>query len=323
MRRGHLPKEINNLRLGECLLLGRDMAFDVDIEGLSQDTMRLEAELVEVRAKRTLPVGEIGHDAFGNVPVFVDHGTRRQGILAVGKQDVNVAGLTPLDEGVKIVFTSAGSPKKFTPMLHEAGIKVAHVVSSSKFARKCEEAGVDAVVAEGFEAGGHNGREETTTMTLIPQVRRATSLPLIAAGGIASGEAMLASMVLGAEGVQIGTLFALTEESSAADAFKQRCVSLEEGDTMLCLKKISPTRLIKNGLYDKVKEAEDGGASVDELRDILGKAASKRGIFEGDVDGGELEIGQITSAIKSVRPVAEVMKELVEGFEMAKENMME
>ena len=145
-----------------------------------------------------------------------------------------------IDSGVKIVFTSAGSPKKFTAMLHEAGITVAHVVSSSKFARKCEEAGVDAVVAEGFEAGGHNGREETTTMTLIPQVRRATCLPLIAAGGIASGEAMLASMVLGAEGVQIGTLFALTEESSAADAFKQRCVSLEEGDTMLCLKKSSP-----------------------------------------------------------------------------------
>ena len=159
-----------------------------------------------------------------------------------------------IDSGVKIVFTSAGSPKKFTPMLHEAGITVVHVVSSSKFARKCEEAGVDAIVAEGFEAGGHNGREETTTMTLIPQVRHATNLPLIAAGGIASGEAILASMVLGAEGVQIGTLFALTEESSASEAFKQRCISTEEGDTMLCLKKIAPTRLIKNSLYDKVKD---------------------------------------------------------------------
>ena len=227
-----------------------------------------------------------------------------------------------VDNGVKIVFTSAGSPKKFTPMLHEAGVKVAHVVSSSKFARKCEEAGVDAIVAEGFEAGGHNGREETTTMTLIPQVRRATGLPLIAAGGIASGEAILASMVLGAEGVQIGTLFALTEESSAADAFKQRCVSLSEGDTMLCLKKIAPTRLVKNGLYDAVKEAEDNGASVEELRGILGRAASKRGIFEGDIDGGELEIGQVASAIKSVRPVAEVMKELVDGFERAKGNII-
>lgn len=224
-----------------------------------------------------------------------------------------------IDSGVKIVFTSAGSPKKFTPMLHEAGIKVVHVVSSSKFARKCEEAGVDAIVAEGFEAGGHNGREETTTMTLIPQVRRATSLPLIAAGGIASGEAILASMVLGAEGVQIGTLFALTKESSASDAFKQKCVSLQEGDTMLCLKKIAPTRLVKNTLYDKVKEAEDNGASADELREILGKAASKRGIFEGDMDGGELEIGQIASAVGSVRPVAEVMRTLVEGFDRAKE----
>ena len=227
-----------------------------------------------------------------------------------------------VDSGVKIVFTSAGSPKKFTPMLHEAGIKVAHVVSSSKFARKCEEAGVDAVVAEGFEAGGHNGREETTTMTLIPQVRRATSLPLVAAGGIASGEAMLAAMVLGAEGVQIGTLFALTEESSAAEAFKQRCVSLAEGDTMLCLKKIAPTRLVKNPLYDKVREAEDNGASADELRGILGKAASKRGIFEGDTDNGELEIGQIASAIRSVRPVAEVMEGLVKGFAKAKERIM-
>ena len=212
-----------------------------------------------------------------------------------------------IDSGVKIVFTSAGSPKKFTPMLHEAGITVVHVVSSSKFARKCEEAGVDAIVAEGFEAGGHNGREETTTMTLIPQVRRATSLPLIAAGGIASGEAILASMVLGAEGVQIGTLFALTEESSASEAFKQRCISTEEGDTMLCLKKIAPTR---------------GGASADDLRAILGKAASKRGIFEGDIDSGELEIGQIASAIKAVRPVAEVMKELVDGVERAKEKIM-
>ena len=227
-----------------------------------------------------------------------------------------------VDSGVKIVFTSAGSPKKFTPLFHEAGLKVAHVVSSSKFARKCEEAGVDAVVAEGFEAGGHNGREETTTMTLIPQVRRATNLPLIAAGGIASGEAILASMVLGAEGVQIGTLFAITQESSASEEFKRRCVSLEEGDTMLCLKKIAPTRLIKNRLYDSVKEAEDKGASADDLRAILGKAASKRGIFEGDIDNGELEIGQIASAVKSVRPVAEVMKELVEGFDKARNSLI-
>ena len=198
-----------------------------------------------------------------------------------------------INEGVKIVFTSAGSPKKYTQRFHDADIKVAHVVSSSKFARKCEEAGVDAIVAEGFEAGGHNGREETTTLTLIPQVRRATTLPLIAAGGIASGEAVLASMVLGAEGVQIGTLFALTQESSASEAYKQRCISLEEGDTMLTLKAISPTRMIKNDLYKRLFDAQAQGASVEELRAILGQAASKRGIFEGDIDNGELEIGQI------------------------------
>lgn len=225
------------------------------------------------------------------------------------------------DEDVRIVFTSAGSPKKFTPMLHDAGIKVAHVVSSSKFAVKCEEAGVDAIVAEGFEAGGHNGREETTTMTLIPQVRKATDKPLIAAGGIASGEAMLAAMALGAEGIQAGTLFALTKESSAAEEFKQKCISLTEGETMLCLKRISPTRLIKNTLYNKISEAEDNGATADELRQIMGKAASKRGIFEGDTDNGELEIGQIASAIKEIKPVAEVMDELINGFEKAKERI--
>ena len=221
-------------------------------------------------------------------------------------------------EGVKIVFTSAGSPKTYTAMLHAAGIKVAHVVSSSKFAKKCEEAGVDAVVAEGFEAGGHNGREETTTLTLIPQVRRATTLPLIAAGGIGSGEAMLAVEALGAEGVQIGTLFALSEESSASEAFKQRCLQTEEGDTMLCLKKISPTRLVKNELYTKIAQAESEGASVETLRQLLGQAAAKRGIFEGDLDGGELEIGQIASAINEIVPVATIMKRLDEEYLRAK-----
>ena len=219
-----------------------------------------------------------------------------------------------IEEGVKIVFTSAGSPKKYTARLHEAGIKVAHVVSSSLFAKKCEDAGVDAVVAEGFEAGGHNGREETTTMTLIPQVRKATVLPLIAAGGIGSGEAILAAMALGAEGVQIGTLFALAAESSASDEFKRLCTSLKEGDTMLCLKKISPTRLVKNSLYNKVAEAEAAGASVDELREILGKAASKRGIFEGDVENGEIEIGQIASAVKSIDTVDEIFARLEREF---------
>jgi len=219
-----------------------------------------------------------------------------------------------IDEGVKIVFTSAGSPKKYTPMLHAAGIKVAHVVSSSIFARKCEEAGVDAVVAEGFEAGGHNGREETTTMVLIPQVRQATSLPLIAAGGIGSGAAIAAARALGAEGVQIGTLFALAAESSASTAFKERCVSLSEGGTILCLKKISPTRLVKNALYDSIAEAESRGAEAAELRDIIGKAASKRGIFEGDTDNGELEIGQISTAVSDIKPAGEIVKRLINEY---------
>lgn len=219
-----------------------------------------------------------------------------------------------IEKGVKIVFTSAGSPKKYTARFHEAGIKVAHVVSSSKFAKKCEEAGVDAVVAEGFEAGGHNGREETTTLALIPQVRDAISLPLIAAGGIGSGKAMLAAMALGAEGVQIGTLFAVSEESSASDAFKQLCVDLGEDGTMLALKKISPTRLIKNELFAKITEAESRGAEADELRELLGRAASKRGIFEGDLENGELEIGQIASTIKEVKPVAQIMHELITDF---------
>lgn len=214
-------------------------------------------------------------------------------------------------EGVKIVFTSAGSPKKFTARFHAAGIKVAHVVSSSKFAAKCEEAGVDAVVAEGFEAGGHNGREETTTMVLIPQVRRATSLPLIAAGGIASGEAVLAAEALGAEGVQCGTVFAVSRESSAAEAFKERCLAIQEGDTMLCLKKIAPTRLVKNRLYDSIKTAEDAGADADSLREILGKAASKRGIFEGDTDSGELEIGQVASAVRQIYTAREIVERMV------------
>ena len=219
-----------------------------------------------------------------------------------------------IEKGVKVVFTSAGSPKKYTARFHEAGIKVAHVVSSSKFAKKCEEAGVDAVVAEGFEAGGHNGREETTTLALIPQVREAISLPLIAAGGIGSGKAMLAAMALGAEGVQIGTLFAVSEESSASDAFKKLCVDLGEDGTMLALKKISPTRLIKNELFAKIAEAENRGAEADELRELLGRAASKRGIFEGDLENGELEIGQIASTIKEVKPVAQIMHELITDF---------
>ena len=220
------------------------------------------------------------------------------------------------EESVKIVFTSAGSPKKWTGWLHEHGMKVAHVVSSSVFARKCEDAGVDAVVAEGFEAGGHNGREETTTLCLIPAVRKAISLPLIAAGGIATGAAIVAVQALGAEGVQIGTRFALTQESSASEAFKKMCLNLNEGDTKLLLKKISPTRLVNNRFMNAVLEAEDAGASVDELREILGKGKAKKGIFEGDIVNGELEIGQVASLFKGrkIETVEAVMRELVDEY---------
>lgn len=223
------------------------------------------------------------------------------------------------DEGVKIVFTSAGSPKKWTSFLHDHGVLVAHVVSSSLFARKCEEAGVDAVVAEGFEAGGHNGREETTTLCLIPAVRKATSLPLLAAGGIATGAGILAARALGADGVQIGTRFALTQESSASEAFKARCLELKEGDTKLLLKKLSPTRMVKNPFFDAVEEAEARGASADELRDLLGKGRAKRGIFEGDLAEGQLEIGQIAADIADLPTVADLMDRLVREYREALE----
>ncbi|MDR2621086.1 MAG: nitronate monooxygenase [Dysgonamonadaceae bacterium] len=219
-----------------------------------------------------------------------------------------------MEEGVKVVFSSAGNPKTWTNQLKEHGITVVHVVSSSKFARKAEEAGVDAIVAEGFEAGGHNGKEETTTMTLIPQVRKATGLPLIAAGGIATGAGMLAAMSLGADGVQIGTRFALSEESSASSQFKKLCTELQEGDTFLALKKLSPTRLIKNPFFDKVKEAEDRGASSEELLQLLGRGRSKLGIFEGDLTEGELEIGQIASLIDQIEPVKTIMKQIVDEY---------
>lgn len=219
-----------------------------------------------------------------------------------------------VEEKVPIVFTSAGNPKAWTPFFHEHGIKVAHVVASTKFARKCEEAGVDAIVAEGFEAGGHNGKEETTTMCLIPEVRRCTTLPLIAAGGIGSGAAMLASMGLGAEGVQIGTRFALTEESSASPAFKEFCTRLNEGDTLLLLKKVGPTRLARNRFFEQVQEAEDRGAGKEEIAALLGRGRAKKGIFEGDLENGELEIGQNVSQFKSILPVKTVMEELVSEY---------
>ena len=219
-----------------------------------------------------------------------------------------------VEEHVKIVFTSAGNPKTWTGFLKEHGIKVAHVVSSSKFAVKCEQAGVDAVVAEGFEAGGHNGREETTTLCLIPAVRRATSLPLMAAGGIGTGSAMLATFALGAEGVQIGTRFALTKESSAHENFKQLCLNLNEGDTKLLLKKLSPTRLVKGGFTTAVEEAEARGASVEEMKELLGKGRAKKGIFEGDLKEGELEIGQVASLFREMQTAEEAIKEIIEDF---------
>lgn len=219
-----------------------------------------------------------------------------------------------LEEAVKIVFTSAGSPKTWTPLLQSNGVKVAHVVSSSLFARKCEDAGVDAIVAEGFEAGGHNGREETTTLCLVPQVREATSLPLLAAGGIGSGAAMLAALDLGAEGVQIGTRFALAAESSASEAFKQRCLGMAEGDTKLLLKKIGPTRLATNGFSRKVQEAEDRGATTEELREIVGKGRAKKGIFEGEIENGMLEIGQVASQARRIEPVSEIMAGIIDEY---------
>ena len=219
-----------------------------------------------------------------------------------------------VEERVPIVFTSAGNPKTWTRKLKDEGIKVAHVVSSSKFAAKCEEAEVDAVVAEGFEAGGHNGAEETSTMVLLPHVRRQISIPLIAAGGISTGEAMLAAMALGAEGVQVGTRFALTAESSASDEFKRMCTELKEGDTMLALKKVGATRLIKNPFYDRVKEAEDRGASKEELRELLGRGRAKKGIFEGDLTEGELEIGQIASLITDIPSAEEALAKIVREY---------
>lgn len=219
-----------------------------------------------------------------------------------------------IEEKVPIVFTSAGNPKLWTSKLQDKGIKVAHVVSSSIFAMKSKEAGVDAIVAEGFEAGGHNGREETTTLSLIPQVHKAVDLPLLAAGGIASGKGMVAAMALGADGVQVGTRFALTNESSASDAFKERCVKLPEGDTKLSIKKVSPVRLIKNEFFYQIQEMENKGASAEELREVLGRGRAKKGIFEGDLVEGELEIGQVASSVKSIIPAKHVISEMIEEF---------
>lgn len=225
------------------------------------------------------------------------------------------------EERVPAVFTSAGNPATWTARLHDAGCRVAHVVSSSKFALKSREAGVDAVVAEGFEAGGHNGREETTTMALVPQVRQAVDLPLIAAGGIATGAGMLAAFALGAEGCQLGTRFALTQESSACEAFKRRCVEVQEGDTILTLKKAIPTRLVRNGFCRTVEEAESRGATAEELLALVGRGRPKRGIFEGDLDEGELEIGQIAALIDDLPSAGDILRRLVAEYETARGNL--
>lgn len=226
-----------------------------------------------------------------------------------------------VEEKVPVVFTSAGNPKTWTGYLKEKGITVVHVVSSSKFARKAQEAGCDAVVAEGFEAGGHNGREETTTLVLIPVVREAVTIPVIAAGGIATGRQMLAAMVLGADGVQIGSRFICTPEASSHIAFKEAVVKAEEGDTQLSLKKLMPVRLLKNRFFEEVKEAELRGASEEELQHILGRARAKRGMFEGDLEEGELEVGQVSALIRNIKPAGEIVKEIWDEYVEAVEKL--
>lgn len=226
-----------------------------------------------------------------------------------------------IDEGVKIVFTSAGNPKTYTSYLKENGITVVHVVSSVKFALKSQEAGVDAVVAEGFEAGGHNGREETTTFTLIPMVKEQLQIPLIAAGGIANGRGMLAAMVLGADAVQVGSRFVASEESSAHQAFKEVVVDAKEGDTELTLKELAPVRLIKNKFYQDVKELYTKSPTPEQLKELLGRARAKKGMFEGDLVEGELEIGQIAGLIHDIKPAATIVEEMISEFVLAKKEI--
>lgn len=225
-----------------------------------------------------------------------------------------------IEEGVKIVFTSAGNPKTWTSVLKEKGLAVVHVISSSKFAKKAEEAGCDAVVAEGFEAGGHNGREETTTMVLIPAVVNAVKIPVIAAGGIATGKQMLAAMVMGAEGVQMGSRFVASEEASSHINFKNAVINSNEGDTILTLKQLTPVRLIKNNFYKQVQEAENKGAGVEELKTILGRARAKKGMFEGELEEGELEIGQVGANVRDILPAAKIIHEVWEDFKKALAN---
>jgi len=224
-----------------------------------------------------------------------------------------------IEEGVKIVFTSAGNPKTWTSILKGHGITVVHVVSNVKFALKAVEAGVDAIVAEGFEAGGHNGREETTSLVLIPMIRNAVAVPVIAAGGIATGRQMLAAMALGADGVQIGSRFVVSNESSAHANFKNRVISTNEGDTLLTMKQLVPVRLLKNKFFDQIQSAELRGATAEELKEILGRARAKRGMFEGDLEEGELEIGQVSAMLNKILPAAEIVKEIMNEYQEAKD----
>ncbi|QXP61625.1 NAD(P)H-dependent flavin oxidoreductase [Olleya sp. HaHaR_3_96] len=227
-----------------------------------------------------------------------------------------------VEEDVKIVFTSAGNPKTWTKWLQDKGITVVHVVSSVKFALKAQAAGVDAIVAEGFEAGGHNGRDETTTLTLIPMVAEQLDIPLIAAGGIATGKAMLACLVLGADGVQVGSRFVASTESSAHQAFKEVVVDVKEGDTQLTLKELAPVRLIKNKFYQQLEDLYKTSPTSEQLKELLGRARAKKGMFEGDLDDGELEIGQIAGLIHDIKPVAEIVKDMVAEFEEAKSSIV-
>ncbi len=262
----------------------------------------LEEHIVKCKAATNKPFGV-------NVPLLYPETERIMDII--------------VKQQVPIVFTSAGSPKKWTGWLKDKGITVVHVVSSSFFAGKCEAAGVDAIVAEGFEAGGHNGREETTTMALIPSVRKATKLPLLAAGGIGSGEAMLAAMVLGADGVQMGSAFAVSEESSAHPDFKKLVATLGEGGTKLALKKLAPTRLIKNGFFEQVDAAEKAGKTPDEMRELLGKGRAKKGMFEGDLSEGELEIGQVAAQLNEILPVSVIMENILRDYKIVKNGIEE
>lgn len=252
---------------------------------------------------------EATNSAFGvNVPLLYPEIEKQMAVI--------------IEEKVPIVFTSAGNPSLWTSRLKDQGIKVVHVVSSLKFAQKAQECGVDAIVAEGFEAGGHNGREETTTMVLIPLIRKETDIPLIAAGGIGSGRSMLAAFALGADGVQIGSRFAMSEESSLHDNFKKLIASSREGDTKLSMKKLTPVRMMKNKFFELVNEAEAKGATREELEKLLGKGRAKRGMFEGDLEEGELEIGQIAAMLKDVRPVSEIVKDILIDYYFAREELI-